>query len=134
MVRSPNGTWNPLSQRAAISEVKAHWRTINAHNVKISAKHVQAVFTAHLLPVVHGVLTSPVAADFVEFRGRAYLNKRLAPRLAPTTLGEDGKLIREFLFRNILDDQRDIEAILTDAEPTPTPTSDPASRFRPVCG
>jgi Family of unknown function (DUF5906) len=116
-VRSENG-WNPTTRSAARGLVKSEWRKVLAqHGVRCKHSHIEDLFRGSLLPVVDGTLTSPVRVDFVEYQGRSYLNLRLAPRLDPTPLGEDGRLIRDFFCRVVLNDQRgaaQIEAELAD--------------------
>ncbi len=104
--------WRQTTQGAAISKVKSEWRPVLAsHGVKCSQKHIEDVFKRFLLPVVDGTLTSPVESDFVEYQGGTYLNLRLASRLEPTTFGADGRLIREFILSNVLDEHRSWTAI-----------------------
>lgn len=118
-------SWVATTQGAAIGKVKSEWRPVMAaHGVKCSQRHIEEVFKRSLVPVVDGVLTSPAAADFVDYNGLTYLNRRLAPRLTPSTFGPDGRLIRDFILTNILADDRpwtEIESELADpSAKTPT--------------
>jgi hypothetical protein len=124
-VRNRDGAWTSTTKGAAIGRVKTEWRDeLMLNGIRCTSAHLEALFHRSLLPVIEGTLTSPVRSDFVQWQGQVYLNLRLAPRLAPTTLGADGRLIRDFLLKNALNDQRpfaDIEAELTNPEArTPT--------------
>lgn len=124
-IRQPNRAWIPGTRGNALSLVKEHWSRVRETGVEIEPKQIDAVFRANLIPTMSGVLASPVAADFVTFQGRRYLNLGLAPRIAPTAFGDDGRLLFEFIVRNICADDRDLELTLTEAakvgtEPTAT--------------
>jgi hypothetical protein len=124
-IRQPNRAWVPGTRGNALSLVKEHWNRVRETGVEIEPKQIDAVFRANLIPTMSGVLASPVAADFVQFQGRRYLNVGLAPRIAPTAFGDEGKLLFEFIVRNICSDDRDLDLILTEAnkvgaEPTAT--------------
>jgi len=100
-------SWSPTTQGAAIGKVKSEWRAVLAtHGVRCTHRHIEELFRRSLLPVIDGTLTSPVESDFVTYQGRTYLNRRLAPRLEPTTFGADGDLIRAFVLSNVLNDHR----------------------------
>jgi Family of unknown function (DUF5906) len=115
-VRSERG-WTPETLRSAKGKVKAMRGEFRDHGIKCTYAHLDAVFP--LLPVVDGTLTSPVRSDFVKYRGLTYLNQRLAPRLEPTKFGAMGALYRDFIIRNILNDQRPIAEIERElADPT----------------
>jgi hypothetical protein len=107
-VRSERG-WTPETLRSAKGKVKAMRGQFRDLGIKCTYAHLDAVFS--LLPVVDGTLTSPVRSDFVKYRGLTYLNQRLAQRLEPTQFGEKGVLYRDFIIRNILNDQRPIAEV-----------------------
>jgi hypothetical protein len=109
----------------ALSLLKEHWCRPRESGVEIEPKQIDMALRTNLIPTMRGVLASPVAADFVQFQGHRYLNLGLAPRIAPTKFGGDGRLLMEFIVRNICADNRDLDLILTEvstlgAEPTAT--------------
>ncbi|MCW5734047.1 MAG: hypothetical protein KIS73_07975 [Enhydrobacter sp.] len=116
-VRAHSGAWSAsaLTQGAAIGKIKTEWcDLLRARGVRFKSMDVDALFRQSLLPVIDGTLTSPVESDFVEYQGRTYLNLRLAPRLQPTSFGEDGRLVREFFLQNLLNDHRPMDEIEAD--------------------
>ncbi|MFN4014237.1 MAG: primase-helicase family protein [Reyranella sp.] len=108
-VRVPNGTWIDATQRTAISLLKENWSRINY--VKIEGRLIEEVFRRSLLPVVSGELVSPVGSPWVEYHDRRYLNRGIAPRLPPSEIGADGRLLIDFINLNICADERDREEI-----------------------
>lgn len=114
-VRQPNRTWISGTRGNALSLLKEHWSVIRDSGVEIEPKQIDMALRTNLIPIMRGVLASPVAADFVEFQGHRYLNLGLAPRLTPTAFDDDGKLLLEFIVRNICADTRDLGQILTEA-------------------
>jgi hypothetical protein len=104
-VGRPNRIWEPVGQRAAQSLLKEHWSKIN--HVEIEPRLIEEVIRRTMLPVVTGVLASPVASEWVEYDHRRFLNLGVAPRLAPSELGDDGRLFFDFINRNICTDGRD---------------------------
>jgi hypothetical protein len=111
-VRVPNGTWIDATQKTALSLIKEHWSKIN--HVKIEGRLIEEVFRRSLLPVVSGELVSPVGSAWVEYHDRRYLNRGLAPRLPPSEIGADGRLLIDFINLNICADNRTHEEIERD--------------------
>jgi hypothetical protein len=118
-IRQPNRSWVSGTRGSALSLLKEHWSRIREIGVEIEPKHIDMALRTNLIPTVSGVLASPVAAGFVHFQGRRYLNLGLAPRIAPTAFGDDGKLLVEFIVRNICSDTRDLDSIICEAERQP---------------
>ena len=114
-VRQPNRTWISGTRGNALSLLKEHWSVIRDSGVEIEPKQIDMALRTNLIPTMRGVLASPVAADFVEFQGHRYLNLGLAPRLSATVFQDDGRLLLEFIIRNICADTRELSHILTEA-------------------
>lgn len=125
-IRQPNRNWVSGTRGNALSLLKEHWsRASSGSGFEVEPKHIDMALRTNLIPTMRGVLASPVAADFVQFQGHRYLNLGLAPKIAPTVFGDDGRLLLEFIVRNICADNRDLDFILSDANAagtTPTAT------------
>jgi hypothetical protein len=125
-VRLPTGNWTPGTRGNALSLLKEHWSRIRDSGIELESKSIDAAFRANAIPTVRGTLASPVAAEFVHFQGNRYLNLGLAPRHAPTSFGDDGRLLLEFIVRNICSDARPLDEVLGEAvaiQAAPTSTA-----------
>ena len=123
-VRQPNRMWISGTRGNALSLLKEHWSRPRETGIEIEPKQIDMALRTNLIPTMRGVLASPVAADFVQFQSHRYLNLGLAPRIAPSVFGDDGRLLFEFIVRNICSDDRDLDLILTEAaSPGAQPTT-----------